>query len=50
MSRLAVDKTLGILCVEIAKSIIEKNVDEASELDFILNKVDLSPSTIERDF
>ena len=50
MSRLAVDKTSGNLCIEIAKPIIEKNVDEASESDFILDKVDLGPSTAERDF
>ena len=50
MSRLAVDKTSGNLCIEIAKPIIEKNVDEASESNFILDKVDLGPSTTERDF
>ena len=50
MSRLVIDKTLGNLCVEIARPIIEKNVDEALESDFILNRVDLGPSTVERDF
>ena len=32
------------------KAIIEKNVDESSKSNFILNKVDLGPSTTERDF
>ena len=50
MSRLAIDETLGNLCVELAKPIIEKSVDEASESDFILDKVDLGPSNAERDF
>ena len=50
MSRLVVDKTSGNLCVEIAKPIIEKNVDKASKSDFILDKVDLGPSTADRDF
>ena len=50
MSRLAIDETSGNLCVELAKPIIEKSVDEASELDFILDKVDLGPSNAERDF
>ena len=50
MSRWAIDETSGNLCVELAKPIIEKSVDEASESDFILDKVDLGPSNPERDF
>ena len=50
MSRLAIDETSGNLCVELAKPIIEKNVDEASESDLILEKVDLGPSNAKREF
>ena len=50
MSKLAIDKNLGNLCVEIAKPIIEKSVDKAYKSDFILDKVDLGPSTTDRDF
>ena len=50
MSRLAIDETSGNLCVEVARPMIERNVDEASEADFILDKVDLGPSNAERDF
>ena len=50
MSRLAIDETSGNLCVELAKPIIKKSVDEASKSDFILDKVDLGPSNAERDF
>lgn len=50
ISKLVVDKKLGNLCIEISKPIIEKNVVESSKLDFILDKVDLGPSTVESDF
>ena len=50
MSRLAIDENSGNLCVEVARPIVERNVDEASESDFILDKVDLGPSNAERDF
>ena len=50
MSKLAIDETSGNLCVELAKPIIEKSIDEASELDFILDKVDLCTSNAQRDF
>ena len=50
MSRLAIDKTSSNLCFELAKPIIEMNVDEASKSDFFMDKVDLGPSNAERDF
>ena len=50
MSRLAIDETSGNLCLELAKPIIERNVEEASKSDFIMVKVDLGPSNVERDF
>ena len=36
--------------IPIEKPITERNVDEASKLDFVLDKVDLGPATAERDF
>lgn len=50
MSRLAIDEILGNLCVEIVRPIKNKNVEEATESDFTLRKVDLDPSNAERDF
>lgn len=46
-SRLAVNPTSGNLFIEIAKPVIEKDINEANESDFSITKVDLGQTTRE---